>query len=53
MGVIGDRTPGMSAIAIPLFSAQGMGGGSVTVSEPAERWTLESMTSATPLVQQE
>jgi IclR family transcriptional regulator, KDG regulon repressor len=52
MAAIGDRTPGIGGLAFPLFSAQGVAG-SLTVSGPAERWTLESMTSAIPLIQQE
>ncbi|HKO27964.1 MAG TPA: IclR family transcriptional regulator [Solirubrobacteraceae bacterium] len=39
---VGDRTPGVGAIAVPLHRANGAFG-SVSVAGPAERWTPDRM----------
>jgi IclR family acetate operon transcriptional repressor len=49
IAVVGDRTPGVGAISVPVFGHAGIEA-SITVAGPAERWTLEAMESAAPRV---
>jgi IclR family transcriptional regulator, acetate operon repressor len=49
IAVVGDRTPGVGAISVPVFGHAGIEA-SITVAGPAERWTLEAMALAAPLV---
>lgn len=47
IAVVGDRTPGVGAVVAPVFDTSGIAG-SITVAGPADRWTLEAMTTAAP-----
>lgn len=42
LAVLGDRTPGVGAISVPVFGSDGVLA-SITIAGPAERWTLERM----------
>lgn len=39
---VGDRTPGVGGLSVPVFSADGSIG-AITISGPANRWTPEAM----------
>ncbi|HKE81915.1 MAG TPA: IclR family transcriptional regulator [Solirubrobacteraceae bacterium] len=49
MAVIGDRTPGVGALSVPLFRA-GTPVASISVAGPADRWDLDAMGRAEPRV---
>lgn len=42
LAVLGDRTPGVGAISVPVFGLDGVLA-SITIAGPAERWTLDRM----------
>ena len=45
--VIGDRTPGVGALSVPVFRA-GAPVASISVAGPADRWDLDAMRRAEP-----
>lgn len=47
MVAVGDRTPGVGAISVPVFDGGGVRG-SISVAGPAERWGIERMTAFAP-----
>ncbi|MFQ5426421.1 MAG: IclR family transcriptional regulator [Gaiellales bacterium] len=49
IAVVGDRTPGVGAISVPVFGQSGVEA-SITVAGPAERWALDAMRAAVPRV---
>jgi DNA-binding IclR family transcriptional regulator len=46
---VGDRSPGVGGLSAPLFNLEGIVG-SLTISGPASRWTMEAMEAAAELV---
>lgn len=44
---LSDRIAGLSAVSVPLFGAGGVAG-SLTISGPAQRWTMERMRGFLP-----
>lgn len=49
MVAIGDRTPGVGAISVPLFDRSGPVG-SITVAGPADRWDLDRLHQHQPAI---
>lgn len=49
MASVGDRTPGVGGLSVPIFGAQGVLA-SLTISGPGERWTEEAMRVIAPTV---
>ena len=52
MATIGDRTPGLGALAVPILSSLGVIA-AITVSGPANRWSLEAMEDCREAVTQQ
>ena len=52
MAAIGDRTPGLGALAVPILSSLGVIA-AITVSGPANRWSLEAMENCRDAVTQQ
>jgi IclR family transcriptional regulator, KDG regulon repressor len=48
MVAVGDRTPGVGALAVPVMGAAAGVVGSLTISGPAERWTVDRMRAFVP-----
>ena len=48
---IGDRTPGVGAVSVPVYGPGGVVG-AVTAAGPAERWTAARMRAFAPRLQQ-
>ena len=46
---VGDQTPGVGGLSVPLFDASGVVG-ALTVSGPGDRWNQQAMEAAAPLV---
>lgn len=49
IAVVGDRTPGVGAVSVPVFGPTGIAA-SITVAGPADRWTAKVMEAAAPRV---
>lgn len=49
MASIGDRTPGVGGLSVPIFGAEGVLA-SLTISGPGERWTEQAMKAVAPTV---
>ena len=49
MAVIGDRTPGVGALSVPVFRA-GTPVASISVAGPADRWDLDAMARGEPRI---
>jgi DNA-binding IclR family transcriptional regulator len=47
LSLIGDRTPGVGAISVPIFGYGGIAG-ALSVAGPEERWGLERMAAYAP-----
>jgi DNA-binding IclR family transcriptional regulator len=52
LAVVGERTPGVGALSVPVFDASGVAA-ALTVSGPATRWSQEAMGAHAPLVKRE
>ena len=48
MMAIGDRTPGVGAVSVPLFDRSGTPVASLTIAGPGERWTTGRMQEFLP-----
>jgi DNA-binding IclR family transcriptional regulator len=46
---VGDRTPGVGGLSVPVFKADGIGA-ALTVSGPSSRWTQDAMDASAELV---
>jgi DNA-binding IclR family transcriptional regulator len=46
---VADRTPGVGGLSGPVFDGQGVVG-AVSISGPADRWTMQAMQAAAPLI---
>ena len=47
---VGDRTPGVGAVSVPLFEQDGTPVASLTIAGPADRWTPSRMEECLPLL---
>lgn len=50
MAAIADRTVGLGAICFPIFGADELPIGAISVGGPEHRWTLDAMTAAEPRI---
>jgi IclR family acetate operon transcriptional repressor len=48
---VGDRSPGVGGLSVPLFNADGIVG-SLTISGPSGRWNEGAMEAAAPMLTQ-